>query len=104
MTPNEYMDMSAGAMSYSSALLSQSEQAAYLAFVEAAVELVDEERMPECVQRLTRDNAIKHIRHILTLNIRAYRLRRMFPVLAPETALDFANDVARSGYDKRFWK
>ncbi len=97
------LEVSQAAMSYGTGPLTGHENSQYHIFVQSAVDLVDEEHPPDYLP-VDRDKARKHIEHILTQNIQAYRLRRLFPMIAPETALLAADTIARMGTDRMYWK
>jgi len=97
------MQISKSAMTYGTHQLTGPENSEYHMFIQSAMDLVDEEHPPDYLPE-DRNEARKHIEHILTKNIRSYRLRRLLPMLAPETALLAADTIARSGTDKLYWK
>ena len=95
------LEISPAAMTYGTDFLSGPENAEYHMFVQTAMDLVDEEHPPDYLPE-GRDRARKHIEYILTRSIRSHRLRRMLPMLAPETALLAADTIARRGTDKMY--
>ena len=96
-------DISEMAQSYSNTPLSALEEREYQEFAQTAMELVHEQNPPQGRPGSTTEIMdADHIREVLG-RIKAYRLKRLFPLMAPERALRAAEYINRRGADKRFW-
>lgn len=96
-------DVSSVIFTYSHEPLTGDEHRNYAKFIQTAMDLVDEEHPPPYLIQSREENR-QAIQHILTKNINSFRLRRMLPLLQPETSLRLADTIARLGTDKMYWK